>query len=1318
MPNKSVTGYKEKQFYRNERFTKGTISTNDPIFEGSFRRLINFKISNQNASIENRDPFLSVPLFNLSNREIKISKNAFVFSFNDDTEHAYILDINQTKVIKESGIEFNEVFSLTIDKENIESDDYYVIDGDTIFANGIRYRLAYIDTPEVGDPTYKPIDSVPISNVTNVTNVSNFYSMGEQAKLYTENFLKNKVFKLLQFEFQPEKIDEFGRKIVFVYCDGKLLNIELLRMGLATFYNANKFFTKELTFKIPQIIKINGNSFNLFDTINTAYTQKSTADFLDLKKEYAAYSDIYTDNIIKLDVNTDRTFYTKPILHKIKKETDLKQLENKKIIKRVLETFELNEIEVKKDLEVFNDDNLKYELITKEHSVIYGKYADQYLNFFAQVYNIYGIEIYRGLMEITHTPANYETGVRETFNLRSYKNPEAHIEIQNITNYKPNIADDKSIVPETLIDEKSNVRGYSSPSVNAVLLNVTLNQNLEKPSQRDEVLSTKYFNVNTPVFSEIRNYYLTPFFKAPKLNDTVKNKYMFRWDFINLAEIDTANEEAVKNANPFFRTAWTELVLRPSDAVNNISTNASRIKKINTTLKNFRTADEYYFIKDTAKAATITSEGEIDLETIKHEGATGRTIKEMQDVFNAFINDENNSLDVIKSSLVSGTSANATVFYLGNDGQTFQITKVKDQSQLQDILNINDKDSNIAYDEIYRQEDKPLTRTEREKLFELDPNKNKKIAFIFCPLDLIFENNGEARHIISYAWETTGVLFELQKDRKQVVPYNINFQELYNMTVRTVNPLKLDFDDFFKAGILAVFYLYNYSTIESLIEPDEFYDNLAYRKTSATYFYKYGSVNRYYPEDFIDDKLDKESYAIKYCKYITPFEDMLFIYGNSMYKNTVFMSEPGAPYYFTMGNTFEFDHEVIHVQAFKTIALVFTINDIWVIYRVETRDEFGKITIHWRMKKVLYNISTEVKNKPSIKNITRYITLMSNNVLYLIKPSTYISDDTEFYLNILSQNIDAIVRDPLMFINERLRYHGIFKEAKEFQMNLNATDNYIKLYYSTKISDTVNYTLILTYDILNQRWYEEDTCSFGYPHQIYLLDSTTKYEMLTENNNQLFITYNTDKYKNMMLNSFNESYYDRNYYENFPIKYYIDSGYLKLNEHLKKRFKTLQFNIKNVDSKQILFTYNFTIDDRQYENNFEPVYVTNDSNVLVEVQSIKDLVIDVQSLKQLELELTKSIIKLGDQTILDNLKDKLILNKEIDLTIKDLLISEIGTLNNFLLDFANLEIGDIMTVKQPLLGIGRLPRIQLGFTANNRFYILAFALLYSEHGGK
>ena len=39
----------------------------------------------------------------------------------------------------------------------------------------------------------------------------------------------------------------------------------------------------------------------------------------------------------------------------------------------------------------------------------------------------------------------------------------------------------------------------------------------------------------------------------------------------------------------------------------------------------------------------------------------------------------------------------------------------------------------------------------------------------------------------------------------------------------------------------------------------------------------------------------------------------------------------------------------------------------------------------------------------------------------------------------------------------------------------------------------------------------------------------------------------------MMLDEYSQSYYDRNENENQAIKYYLDTGYIKLNEHFEKK---------------------------------------------------------------------------------------------------------------------------------------------------------------------
>ena len=136
-----------------------------------------------------------------------------------------------------------------------------------------------------------------------------------------------------------------------------------------------------------------------------------------------------------------------------------------------------------------------------------------------------------------------------------------------------------------------------------------------------------------------------------------------------------------------------------------------------------------------------------------------------------------------------------------------------------------------------------------------------------------------------------------------------------------------------------MFYLLNYDPDSLLTEESEYYDNLAYKASSATYTFKSGSSRPYQLNDFINDRLEKESYMIKYCKYITQFNDRAIVYGNPTFNNLIFMSEEGSPYYYSLVSAFEFDHEVIHVQEFKTILMVFTTNDIWVIYEVEEKEQ-------------------------------------------------------------------------------------------------------------------------------------------------------------------------------------------------------------------------------------------------------------------------------------------------------------------------------------------------------------------------------------------
>lgn len=1256
MVRRNIKGNNQKIVYRNERFNKGVITTNDPLQEGSFRRLINFEISNQNASLQHREPFITVPLYDLQGKEIFLSKNSIVFSFNEETEYSYIIDFKQeVKTIPEF------IETILIEPEEIEK--FYVVDGDTISVNGQRYRLAFIDAPELEDFVYKPFDN-------------DFKTLGEEAKSKVEEILSKKNFSIVQYDFQSEKKDQFGRPLVFVFYkeedEIKLLNSVIMEEGYANFYGIYNVENFEVT--IPKEISFKNKTYNLFNLFKTAFDTAKNKELSPINSKYFA---------VNIDFNLmENYFYSKLVVYKIKKETDLKiqQTEYKeydlkkygnKIVKRVLETFEINELETKKDLNLFSEENLKYTLITKEHIVLNSKYENQTLNLFLEVHKANGTHLYTGPIEITRTSPNYEEGIFETFNIKTYKNPEMHVEFQNLTNYKPNILSERSIIPELLLKEKSNIAGNSTPKVDAVLLSTFVSENYNKTIDVQSTQFKKYLNSNTARFTEIDKYIIEPFFKAPILKNG-KDNYMYRWDLISMKELDLNKEDNIEDFNPIYKSAWTDLY-----SGENITNNINRLEKKLLNIDKIKEADELYIItfnnfdnyKNDDDEETLP---DININNLK---IGGDTITEVHDLF----------IEKIKGK----NSFELSLLITNKFNQNYEIIKAYDQVALKAILTGKKEKDKLTYEEPKHQRNKALTEKELEELFENKENKN--IGFVFLPSILNFydETNSTYKSVFN-AIKTTTIFFELNSNNKKTLPLHINFNHLKELETKFNND---DFETFFKDGFAARFYLLNYDgEIADLTYSDEHYDVIAYTKTSPTYLFKDGNIQNYLPSDFMKENFEKESMMIKYCKYITDFQDRAIVYGNPMYNNAIFMSEEGSPYYYSLYNTFEFDHEVVHVQQFKTILLVFTINDIWVIYEVEEkeqqeyRDEEGKtqyqeITkLSFRSKKILYNISTEHKNKNTIQNISRYVTLLSNDVLYLIKPSTFISDETQFTLNILSQNISALIKDPIIFINERLLYYGINTPATDYKLNLNATDNNIKLYFSTVVEETP-YTLILTYDILNNRWYEEDTIVFGYPEQIYLLDATTKYEMLTNNNGKIYITYQTDKYKNMLMTKYGESYFDISHDENnfirHSIKYYIDTGNLKLNEHLRKRFRTLHVTMKNIDSKDLFFTYNFQVDDIMFKNNFVPQYKLNEDNIYVEAQVIeRDIIVDEKS------------------------------------------VFSAGFLDDFYLDFSNFSASDIMVLRNDLLGNGRVPRVKIGFTSQGRFYLLSFGILYIEKGGR
>jgi micrococcal nuclease len=85
-----------------------------------------------------------------------------------------------------------------------------IVDGDTVeLSDGQRVRYLGIDTPEKKEPLY-----------------------AEAAKLNERLVLNREV----RWELGKEPKDDYGRTLVWLFADGKLVNVEMVREGLARVY--------------------------------------------------------------------------------------------------------------------------------------------------------------------------------------------------------------------------------------------------------------------------------------------------------------------------------------------------------------------------------------------------------------------------------------------------------------------------------------------------------------------------------------------------------------------------------------------------------------------------------------------------------------------------------------------------------------------------------------------------------------------------------------------------------------------------------------------------------------------------------------------------------------------------------------------------------------------------------------------------------------------------------------------------------------------------------------------------------------------------
>jgi len=420
-------------------------------------------------------------------------------------------------------------------------------------------------------------------------------------------------------------------------------------------------------------------------------------------------------------------------------------------------------------------------------------------------------------------------------------------------------------------------------------------------------------------------------------------------------------------------------------------------------------------------------------------------------------------------------------------------------------------------------------------------------------------------------------------------------------------------------------------------------------------------------------------------------------------KNNVYMSEAGDYYYFREENKKSFAEPVVKVLPFKDMLLVFTTQNMYSIFPYEQTiqvqdgvDDQGnpkyvqQKTIIYNSLPVLYNLYTDEKYKDVIQVYNGMILFYSaDGQLYLIAPSATIDSDTAFTLKFINKSANDILLNYDKYINDRLSVHynvpdfnPILKENKDdVIITASVSISYIKIYYTVP---KYTYTYILIYDITNNRYTIYDTIAYGTAQSIV---QTNMYDLvLTRNYNNDLSAVIPYTEPNVLNNNCDLTSVDNYIFIQHDILTEIDTGILYLNNHLKKRFRSLQTIYKNLDAQDILFNLDVIVDD---------IYISSTMG-------------DTLVLKNIDASNKEELYFITEQK-----DDRYNLAK--DIPINSLTSSELLRNNTKLFDFSSFSSNKIITHSTNIPSMGKNINLKLRFNSKGKYKLQGFTLIYKEH---
>jgi len=544
---------------------------------------------------------------------------------------------------------------------------------------------------------------------------------------------------------------------------------------------------------------------------------------------------------------------------------------------------------------------------------------------------------------------------------------------------------------------------------------------------------------------------------------------------------------------------------------------------------------------------------------------------------------------------------------------------------------------------------------------------------------------------------TSFIQNSLYKDTRTGFFYKWNNSTGYTgyMTPISLNKPNLKSLGFFDKNVSGIFYIRPYEESEITDKDFEELETIKVAWGAASFTQSFNVTYGYdaLSVTYIDKELDTIPGKIQSSNTMTVFENSRLLLWKD---NVLYISEEGKFYWFKERNRIEFGEKIVKVLQYKTIILVFTIQHLYAVYRVETLStqlntatnqiEQNVTGSAWLKQIVLYNLLVNIDYADVIQIFNQMVLFYSEDgQLFMIRPSNTIDSETRFSIQFLNKAANDILKNYHNYINERLASYGSAMRITKEEVKIKAlvSINFIKILYY--VPGVITYMLI--YDVINNRYTTYDTLTFTEIFDKWFIQSGDLF--ITKQNNNLYFTMP------YVEPNIRDNHVDMTFTNNFKkegINCLIDTGNMNLNNHLFKRFRDLHVTFKNLNASNVLFNLETMIDEivaKPFYNQQLEVIDSNNISYYVTVSKADN----------------KDLIELVDVNMISNTATDV---------IKYSLTNNLFENNNILMDFSDYSSSKLLTHRTSILGLGKVFRLKLQFISKGLYKLQNFGIIYKE----